>query len=315
MRATSLNCLRPNLRCRHRQAWLLPKETRRLSSYLCDASYRFCVRDALPVTVMMWIQEKVVLIFVRCRRLLGAVTAKNRALFQCILIAVQSTWQSLVTTMRFLQCHRKSQRVSRVKRLAGYMIGLPAVLNGHRKKIRLKFVPNTKLNGHKKMEFVSERREDSRIVGRIETMILKAFGRISHFRKLLFPILMRVRLMVFFKRRFRKVFKLRRLLLVVISSVGQPLISPVYRRHQKKRRTSSMIRVRTKRRFVMSLSGCLLRHTTVSVWRSTGWMSFAMPIPLGLQMILNAGMHGDIVIMSFEPFRTIKRTINLSGSR
>lgn len=67
-----------------------------------------------------------------------------------------------------------------------------------------------------------------------------------------------------------KGLQVRRLLLVVILSVGQPLISPVYRRHQKKRKTSSMIRVRTKRRFVMSLSGCLLRHTTVSVWRSTG---------------------------------------------
>ena len=183
---------------------------------------------------MMWIQEKVVLIFVRCRRLLGVVIAKNQALFQCILIVVQSTWQSLVTTMRFLQCHRKSQRVSRVKRLAGYMIGLPAVLNGHRKKIRLKFVPNTKLNGHKKMEFVSERREDSQIVGRIETMILKVFGRISHFRKLLFLIPMRVRSMAFFRRHFRRVFESHCLLLVVILSVGQPLISPVCRRHQMK---------------------------------------------------------------------------------
>jgi len=113
-------------------------------------------------------------------------------------------------------------------------IGLPAVLNGHRKKIRLKFVPNTKLNGHKKMEFVSERREDSRIVGRIETMILKVFGRISHFRKLLFLIPMRVRSMAFFRRHFRRVFKLHCLLLVVILSVGQPLISPVCRRHQMK---------------------------------------------------------------------------------
>ena len=130
---------------------LSPKETRCLSSYSCDASYRFYVRNVLPVTVTMWRREKVVLIFVRCRRLLGVVIAKNPALFQCILIVVQSTWQSLVTTMRFLLCHRKNQRVSRVKRLAGYTIGLPAVLNGHRKKTRLKYVPNTKLNGHKKM--------------------------------------------------------------------------------------------------------------------------------------------------------------------